>query len=81
MRRSLHAFSSLRLGVNTLNALLTAPMTLTLATFVSYFLIAASISYDGRAGEAQWIVVVLAFVILAATLTIWPSWAAWGTAG
>ena len=70
MRRSLHAFSSLRLGVNTLNTLLTAPMTLTLATFVSYFLIAASISYDGRAGEAQWIVVVLALVILAATLTL-----------
>jgi hypothetical protein len=66
----LNAFSNLRVGVNTLNALLAIPMGLTLIIFLCYFLIVAAISVTGRAGDAQWIVVFISVVIAIATVAL-----------
>jgi len=70
LRGTVHAFSTLRVGVHTLNALLAAPMTLTFFTFLGYFFIAAAISHDGRAGDAQWIITFTTFTIFVACLLL-----------
>jgi len=70
LETSLNAFSNLRVGVNTLNALLAIPMGLTLIIFLCYFLIVAAISVTGRAGDAQWIVVFISVVIAIATVAL-----------
>ena len=70
LHRSLHAFSVLKVGVHSMDALLAVPMTLILLVFVMYFLVSVAIFYDGRGGDTQWIMFFTSGTILVATVLL-----------